>query len=415
MSSITRRQFLRKLSALFAFQFILPEFRKINPIPQPQSQQFEVFVASLGTPVVNVQQVIAAAGGIQRFVDFDDVVVLKPNGQWPNQGYTNTECLKALIDVILARPGGFAGEIIIAEHVHRAPPPAADNALSTEYCWNMFAGNRLNNWPDMNYFQLVDDYKNRRIAIVTALPLYDSGQGEFDRVTGPSAVRTGRYGWVASSYTTSANGRRIQLSYPILRSSHSGNLVDLENGVWKDGSYTGQKVKLIFLPTLNNHSDYNHEDYAGPTSAIKCHLGIQDFNVSSGSYTLHGVGYTSPISPQAMGESVGQLITQLLKPAFYMTSAIYTGYRGRTDPLAAYTRTVGLCTDPVTLDYWMCKYVMYPIDRIQTFMNPDNNNNLRKALTGANLKGVGTIDETKMLVHRWFPPRDNRVFLPLIY
>ena len=68
-----------------------------------------------------MENVIALAGGIQQFIAQDDVVVLKPNGQWPNQGYTHTQSMKALIDVILNRPGGFAGEIIITEHVHRDP------------------------------------------------------------------------------------------------------------------------------------------------------------------------------------------------------------------------------------------------------------------------------------------------------
>ena len=65
---------------------------------------------------------VALAGGIERFIGPDDAVVLKPNGQWPLQGYTHTQCLKTLIDLILSRPGGFAGEIVIAEHVHRDPP-----------------------------------------------------------------------------------------------------------------------------------------------------------------------------------------------------------------------------------------------------------------------------------------------------
>jgi hypothetical protein len=99
-----------------------------------------------------------------------------------------------------------------------------------------------------------------------------------------------------------------------------------------------------------------------------------------------------------MGESVGQLITQVISPAFYLTCAEYTGYRGRTDPTAANTKTVALCTEPVTLDYWTCKYVMYPCDTAQTFMNPDSDCHLRQALLGCNGKGVRTLDESQMLV-----------------
>ena len=358
-----------------------------------------VYVARNGTPTARVQKVVELAGGIERFVGYDDAVVLKPNGQWPRQGYTHTECLKALIDLILNRPGGFGGEVVIAEHVHRSPPPASDNALGSNYCWNMSAGNRQNNWPDMNYFELVNDYHTRGIPNVTALPLYDSGQGDFMAVTGPEGLPEGKHGWARATYTTAANGRTVRLSSAMLRSAYSGKLIDLKNGVWAGGGYNGQRVTLIFLPTLNNHGSFNSEDYAGPTSALKCHLGIVEFAGTIG-VSLHGVGYNAPISPQAMGESVGYLITQMLSPAFYLTCAEYTGYRSRTDGTAAQTRTVGLCADPVTLDYWMCKYVLYPCATSQTFMNPDNDNNLRRALLGCQSKGVGTVHEGEMVVHQ---------------
>jgi len=368
----------------------------------------DVYVARNGSPIMNVRRVIEMAGGIQRFIDNDDVVVLKPNGQWPNQGYTHTQCIKALIDVILSRPGGFGGEIILIEHVHRDPV----SAMSDNYCWNMSKSNRVNNWPDMNYLELIGDYQNRGFLNVTADPLYDSGQPNWEKVTGPASVGPGKQGWVHTSYTTVANGRTVGLSYPILRSSYSNKLIDLKNGIWQNGTYTGQKVKLIFLPTLNNHGSFNYEDYSGPTSALKTHVGIVDFGNLTG-YSLHGVGYDNPISPQSMGESVGYLITQLLTPAFYMTCAEFTGYRSRTDTNAAHTKTVGLCTDPVTLDYWMCKYVMYQCATSQAFMNPDNDDNLRNALVGCHSKGVGTILEAEINVYLSNLSLDKHVYLPV--
>ena len=149
-------------------------------------------------------------------------------------------------------------------------------------------------------------------------------------VSGPEDLPDGKHGWVRATYTTAANGRTVRLSSAILRSAYSGKLIDLKNGVWAGGGYNGQRVALIFLPTLNNHGSFNSEDYAGPTSALKCHLGIVEFAGTTG-VSLHGVGYNTPISPRAMGESVGHLITQRLSPAFYLTCAEYTGYRGRTD------------------------------------------------------------------------------------
>ena len=410
MSRFTRREFLKigaAAASLLGLRVVPSWVRAASRSPAAPAS---VYVARNGTPVANVQQAIALAGGIQQFVGYDDAIVLKPNGQWPLQGYTHTECMKALIDVILDRPGGFGGEIIIAEHVHRD----ATQTLASNYCWNMSLGyNRTNNWPDMNYFELVDDYHTRGIPNVTAIPLLDSGVGNFVAVTGPADLAAGQHGWVRTTYTTAANGRTCRLSHPILRSSYSGKLIDLQNGVWEGGGYNGQQVKLIFLPTLNNHGSFGSEDYAGPTSALKCHLGIVDFT-GPGSYSLHSVGYNSPVSPQAMGETVGHLITQVISPIFYLTCAEYTGYRGRTSTTAAHTKTVGLCADPVTLDYWMCKYVMYPCATSQTFMSPDNDNHLRQALIGCNGKGVGTIDESEMDVHVWDFDLGEKVHLPLV-
>jgi hypothetical protein len=138
-----------------------------------------------------------------------------------------------------------------------------------------------------------------------------------------------------------------------------------------------------------------------------------DFSRPSGTYTLHTVGYDTS-DPDAVGEAVGQLITQLVIPAFYLTCAEYTGYRGRTASTAAQTKTVGLCADPVTLDYWMCKYVMYPCATSQAFMNPDYDNNLRRTLAGCNATGVGTLDEAEMAVHLADLSQDGSIYLPLV-
>lgn len=403
--SISRRQFIKGAVAFSTLAISgnscssnSPSETGSDPNQNSGSAGYEdldlhVIVAQNGTTVENMENALSMAGGIERFVDYDDIVVLKPNGQWPKQGYTNTLSMKALIDIILNRPGGFAGEVIVAEHIHRSP----SSAMSGDYCWNISAGsNRENNWPDMSYFELMDDYHNSGASNVTAVPLYDSGQGNWDRVGGPQDLAAGRQGWVRSTYTTAANGETVRLSYPIIRSSFSDKLADLgQSRVWQNGAYTDQRVKLIFLPTLNNHGSFNSEDYAGPTSAVKCHLGIVEFAGASGTHTLHQIGYGNGY-PDAVGESVGHLITALLSPMLYITCAEYTGYRGRTSSTAEHTKTIGLCRDPVTLDYWMCKHVMYPIATSQTFMNPDNTNNLRKQLLGCHSKGVGTLNENEI-------------------
>jgi hypothetical protein len=200
MTRLSRRQFLAALSATAAAAPFSPILDRWLPRVLAQGSQHHLYISRNGTPVTNVQRAVALAGGIQTFIGHDDAVVLKPNDQWPLQGYTHTQALKALIDVILNRPGGFAGEIIIAEHVHRSAPPASDNALSGSYCWNMSSGyNRTNNWAEMNYLELVSDYHTRDINNVTAIPLYDTGQStDFD---GHGAERfSGRQTWLGAHH-----------------------------------------------------------------------------------------------------------------------------------------------------------------------------------------------------------------------
>ena len=407
-SRLSRRKFLKGLGALAALPSV-GKWLSMDGSPNiTATPTYNLYVSRNGTPVTNVAKAVELAGGIQNFVDYGDAVVLKPNGQWPNQGYTHTQCLKALIDLVLNRPGGFGGEVIIAENIHRDPTEAMKN----NYCWNMSAGNRLNNWPDMNYLGLVADYHGRGINNVTACPLYDSGQGNWQKVTGPAAVASGKQGWVHTTYLVTKNNRTVDLSYPIIRSTYSGKLIDLKNGVWSGGSYTGQKVKLICLPTLNNHGGgISDEDYAGPTSAMKTHIGFVDFGNLDG-YSLHDIGYSGPVDPQAMGEAVGYFVSQVIHPSFYLTCAEYTGHISRTDSTAAHTKTVGLCAEPATLDYWMCKHIVYPIAN-QAFMNPDNTNNLRRALDGCRSKGVGALDESQIALHMFdFGP--NRIYVPFV-
>jgi hypothetical protein len=407
---LTRRQFIKHLGVLGAIPLLGKWLSKSGLPFLPTASTFDVYVARNGTPVTNVNRALALAGGIQRFVDYGDAVVLKPNGQWPNQGYTHTECLKALIDAILHRPGGFGGEIIVAENIHRDP----SEALADYYCWNMSVDNRQNNWPDMNYNELIADYHSRGIHNVTATILCDSDQANWRRVgSGPANLGPGEQGWVHETYLVTKNHHTADLSYPIIRSAYSGKLIDFKNGVWSGGSYTGQKVKLILLPTLNNHGyGIGDEDYAGPTSAMKCHIGFVDFSNLDG-YSIHDIGYSDPVDAQAMGEAVGLFITQVIHPAFYLTCAEYTGYISRTDSPAAHTKTVGLCADPVTLDYWMCKHVMYPIAN-QGFMNPDNTSNLRRALTGCHGKGVGTMTESHIALHLSDAGADRLSYIPIV-
>ena len=401
--NISRREFINKLKILAGSVTIAPflpdlsgkNFSLIKKLYAATGPM--VYVVKNGTPTSNMQKVIELAGGIESYVDKTDVVLLKPNLQWPNQGYTHTEAAKAIIDIILNRPGGFTGEIIIAENI-------SSDEDREDKGWAASPQYRQNNWPDMNYNELVDWYHTNGILNVSSAKLSSSS---YPIVSGPSEG----HGFVTIDYTLknseSANGRVCRLYYPIIRSAYSDKLIDTKYGVWseKDRKYTDQQVKLFFLPTLNNHGGSGREDYAGATGAVKCHLGFVRnlWKTGDGTYGLHQIGYEHPDGtvPMAVGEAVGELITNIIQPTFYICVAEYAGWGGRTwVDGAEHTKTIGLCKDPVTLDYWMGKNVLGPSNggSESSYLDPSNNNNFRDTLLGCNSKGVGSLDENEMLV-----------------
>ncbi len=76
-----------------------------------------------GSPADNLRKVFEMMGGVGAVIGDRDVVVIKPNVQWWNQGAPNLLAAKTLVDLIMERPGGFSGEVVIAENCHRGKAP----------------------------------------------------------------------------------------------------------------------------------------------------------------------------------------------------------------------------------------------------------------------------------------------------
>lgn len=76
-----------------------------------------------GTPDENMAKIVDLLGGIEEIVGTDDIVVIKPNVQWWNQGVPNLLALKTFVDLIMNRPAGFIGEVVLAENCHRGSAP----------------------------------------------------------------------------------------------------------------------------------------------------------------------------------------------------------------------------------------------------------------------------------------------------
>ncbi len=377
-----RREFLRRSgiasSALTLSPFFLDRLSTALATPGNLTRVYKV---KNGDCFQNTAKLWEMLGGPARYIGPTDVVVIKGNAQWYNQGYTHTGCIKGVIDKILALPN-FSGEVIICDNIQT-------NEVPGQLGFDATSSYRGHNWPDHNWNSLAAQYRASGKPVATKKWLC----GPWRNITAPGFSNwhpAAGPGWARSFFTHST--RPTFLSYPVFESPLTpGRLIDMKNGVWENGAYTGRQVKAIFMPTLNNHG-YGGEDYAGVTSAIKSFFGATeipagDNGIWNGHYHIHGSSY-SQSSALAAGELVGRFINTMYAPRLYITAAMWTGHHSRTE-LATETKTVLAGSDPVTLDYIACRDVIAPY---ATWLNPNLNNNTRKQMLGCNSQGIGTLD-----------------------
>jgi len=121
----TRRTFIKKIfTALGVLVFGRDAFaKKTIKITMKENIKSSVYRAVNGRPSENLSKVIDLMGGIERIIGVDDVVVIKPNVQWWNQGVPNLSAFNAFVDLIMNRPGGFHGEVVLSENCHRGASP----------------------------------------------------------------------------------------------------------------------------------------------------------------------------------------------------------------------------------------------------------------------------------------------------
>jgi hypothetical protein len=388
----SRRQFLRKYgiasSALTLSPFFLKSF---SSVCRAAGGLTRVYKAVNGDCFQNVAKVLEMAGGITKYIDPTDVVVIKANGQWPNQGYTHTGCIKGVVDAILAIPG-FSGEVLICDNIQ-------NYGKAGQFGFDATPAYRTHNWPDYNWDSLAAQYVANGKPVATkrwingpwrALPgplpcfsPWDPGNGE---------------GWTRRFF--SYNGQPTYLSYPIFASPLTpGRMIDLKNGVWESGSYTGRRVRTICMPTLNNHGTGTDED-VGITSAIKTFFGATEIHTGvsglwNGYRNIHSSGnYDTALFPTATGDLPGIFLNTLYSPVLYITAAMWSGWYSRTGD-AAETKTVLACENPVTLDYISSRDVISPY---AAWLGPDQNTHTRQQILGCNGQGIGTVNPAQFEV-----------------
>lgn len=383
--TVSRREFFRMLAAATAgVLFVPPGFGyskgSVIPLLQP------IAVSRNGSPPHNLEKVLELLGGIGSFVGGDDIVVIKPNCQWRNQGTTNIACVRRLIELILALPG-FNGEIIVAENIHRTPADSEGWTVVNEINYDTEKGLR-------NYNELVAWFHDAGYAQVTKCHLVSTDRGG-RIVTGPADGD----GYVHTNLVyTSVTGDSTIMTYPVFTSSFSGITIDFRSGAWKHGAYLNRHVRFINTSVLNDHGSVN------ATCSVKNLMGVVDLPGNEFGELPGGYKNFHSILTRGMGGALGMFMNSIRRPDLNIITAEWVGWGSRIDPAqATRARTVLASTDPVALDYWATKYVLYPCTPEghpeKEYHHPDNDfTHLWKYLHTCNDEGIGTLNENEMQV-----------------
>ncbi len=324
-----------------------------------------------GSPADNISRVVELMGGIDTIFGIDDIVVIKPNVQWWNQGAPNLVAVDRFIGMIMDRRGGFHGEVVIAENNHRGDKPWQSAGWSRSFERNADLPGVL------NYNQLAERLKKKFGERFSVCHWIDIGAGT-KRVHSPADgtgyVLCDGTGGVpllsVSNGLTSEKHREVLMSYPIFKTD-KGTVIDFKNGLWSRGSYTGQPFKFVNCAALNHHSSY-----CGPTSAMKNYLGVSDLSggpepaengkLTGKYYNFHSFPFDKwakgPV-PGMLGLEIGTFFDTIRKPDLNITTAEWVGLSTRTEPPVAHTSAVCVSSDPVALDYHSAKYILYPNSR----------------------------------------------------
>lgn len=392
------------------------DVKNIGVAPEGKSY---VFLSRNGNPAQNMRKVMEMLGGIEKIIGPKDVVILKPNAQWWNQGTTNTDAMRAFIEMVLEMPG-FQGEIIVAENHHF--PDESSRGWTTEQRNGAFNLNEL-----VEHFQRAG---NRNVTKYhwrdggPSRPGYWGGAENGGIVKGPG--KGDGYIWRDDLVYVAPNGRKAMMSYPVFTSSYSGITIDFKEGPWKDGAYLkDRRLRFINFAGLNHHGADT-----GITASIKNYLGICDMTCGyrgtgpEGFHNFHFVGYGNwpgkikyvfkkigwKEKTPAMGACVGYFMKTVRAADLNVVTAEWVGYGSRTDiNLREQTKTVLASVDPVALDFIAARDVMMPATRknangaaFEAMNDPDKSDSpTRLFLEMCNDMGVGNLSPGNIVVREF--------------
>jgi len=352
----------------------LSEIFHVDEIPDPpflEDGQSHVGVEAL-LALLEIRQISfyrsmrrGPLAGPAGLIAADDVVLLKVNAQWKCRGCTNSDVVRGLVRRILDHPDGFRGEVLIVDNGQGRGSLACDNP---SYGDSDVRANAVDSSHSFQY--LVDQvFADPRVSGFLLDPL--------------------RAAFIAADDHASDGYRRLEnVSYPCF-TTPGGRRVELREGIWTGAAYT-PNLKLINIPVLKHHDIGGSEI----TASLKNMYGLLSMEDGAGGEFRHYLG---------LGETGGKMMALVRPPVLNIVDAIWVSHKsldGRPASATFQANTLLASQDPVALDFWAAKHVLYPIDENPRH-HPDHEN-IRAWLQEAEktINGRGGL----LRRDRWSPP-----------
>jgi hypothetical protein len=258
----------------------------------------------------------------------DDVVLIKVNAQWKYRGCTNSDLVRGLIQRILDHPDGFSGEVVIIENGQGRGSLNCDT--SSAYADSRGVHANANDESHTFLYLVGEVFKGKPVSAYLFDPI--------------------RNNFIAADDHFNDGYRRLEnVSYPCF-TTQRGTRVELREGVWNGSAYQ-QNLKLINVPVLKHHDRGGSEI----TAALKHFYGL--VSMSDGqSNARHYSG---------LGETCGKMVVSIRPPVLNIIDAIWVSHKaleGYPEQDTFRANQILASQDPVALDFWAAKNVLYPID-----------------------------------------------------
>jgi hypothetical protein len=152
----------------------------------------------------------------------------------------------------------------------------------------------------------------------------------------------------ADDHVTNGYRKFEDVSYPCF-TTKGGHRVELREGIWQGNGYT-QNLKLINVPVLKTHGG------SEITASHKHFYGIVSMADGNSPWRHY----------DGLGTTGGKMVVSVRTPILNIMDSIWVSHlsiKGYPADKTFRANQIMASQDPVALDYYAAKYILYPIDK----------------------------------------------------